>query len=375
MHRLKRAVSVAVALAAFAGVSASPVSADSGSFANVQAPAAQYGSWTVNVTATSDTCVQQSYGPDCGWFPVAFMAPAAQACTSNGQSYVWVGTVFNDKGTQNTQGTFYPTGSPPFRFCLYLYKGNGYQLTAEAIYDGATLTPIAVPGVPQPAPPAAPPAPPASTAPSTPSKAQVRCSDFQWQEEAQAALDRDPSLAVTLDPNNDGLACFHLPDKPSYTASSLGKGEAAGVVRHALWKRFGNRFSGRRGYHRSCGRISRIRVRCRVTWRTSKRSYRGRVTVWTSVTNDGERYYNWSVQVRSKRLAPPKPRPTPSPSPSPPTNGGGCDPNYSGCLDPNAYDYDCIGGSGDGPRYTGTVRVLGSDHYGLDADGDGIGCE
>lgn len=52
-----------------------------------------------------------------------------------------------------------------------------------------------------------------------------------------------------------------------------------------------------------------------------------------------------------------------------------CDPNYSGCLDPNAIDYDCEGGSGDGPLYTGTVEVLGVDHYGLDDDGDGIGCD
>jgi hypothetical protein len=53
-----------------------------------------------------------------------------------------------------------------------------------------------------------------------------------------------------------------------------------------------------------------------------------------------------------------------------------CDPNYAGaCLDPTASDYDCAGGSGDGPEYTGTVTVVGEDHYGLDADGDGIGCE
>jgi hypothetical protein len=52
-----------------------------------------------------------------------------------------------------------------------------------------------------------------------------------------------------------------------------------------------------------------------------------------------------------------------------------CDPNYSGCLDPNSPDYDCEGGSGDGPDYTGTVTVLGTDHYGLDDDGDGIGCD
>jgi hypothetical protein len=53
-----------------------------------------------------------------------------------------------------------------------------------------------------------------------------------------------------------------------------------------------------------------------------------------------------------------------------------CDPNYSGaCLDPSAYDYDCEGGSGDGPEYTGYVTVVGEDHYGLDADSDGSGCE
>jgi hypothetical protein len=55
---------------------------------------------------------------------------------------------------------------------------------------------------------------------------------------------------------------------------------------------------------------------------------------------------------------------------------GECDPNYAGaCLDPYASDYDCEGGSGNGPDYTGEVTVVGVDHYGLDADGDGIGCE
>jgi hypothetical protein len=52
-----------------------------------------------------------------------------------------------------------------------------------------------------------------------------------------------------------------------------------------------------------------------------------------------------------------------------------CDPSYSGCLDPSAIDYDCEGGSGDGPLYTGTVEVVGDDHYELDDDGDGIGCD
>lgn len=53
-----------------------------------------------------------------------------------------------------------------------------------------------------------------------------------------------------------------------------------------------------------------------------------------------------------------------------------CDPNYAGaCLNPYSSDYDCEGGSGNGPDYTGEVTVVGADPYGLDADGDGTGCE
>jgi len=52
-----------------------------------------------------------------------------------------------------------------------------------------------------------------------------------------------------------------------------------------------------------------------------------------------------------------------------------CHPSYSGCLNPNASDYDCAGGSGNGPYYTGTVRVVGPDVFGLDRDNDGWGCE
>jgi hypothetical protein len=52
-----------------------------------------------------------------------------------------------------------------------------------------------------------------------------------------------------------------------------------------------------------------------------------------------------------------------------------CDPNYSGCV-PIASDVDCAGGSGNGPAYVqGPVRVIGNDIYGLDADGDGWGCD
>ena len=81
-------------------------------------------------------------------------------------------------------------------------------------------------------------------------------------------------------------------------------------------------------------------------------------------------------------------RTPPPPKPAPVVGGrngsggggssGGCDPNYDAswaCV-PIASDVDCAGGSGNGPAYVkGPVRVIGSDIYDLDRDGDGIGCD
>jgi hypothetical protein len=56
-------------------------------------------------------------------------------------------------------------------------------------------------------------------------------------------------------------------------------------------------------------------------------------------------------------------------------SSGNCTPGYSPCLAP-ASDYDCAGGSGDGPEYVhGVVEVNGADIYDLDRDGDGFGCD
>ena len=52
-----------------------------------------------------------------------------------------------------------------------------------------------------------------------------------------------------------------------------------------------------------------------------------------------------------------------------------CDPNYTPCV-PIASDVDCGGGGGNGPAYVqGPVRVVGTDIYELDRDGDGIACD
>jgi hypothetical protein len=71
---------------------------------------------------------------------------------------------------------------------------------------------------------------------------------------------------------------------------------------------------------------------------------------------------------------PPPPPPDPAPPPPPPPPPNDCHPSYDPCL-PIVSDVDCVGGSGDGPVYTGTVNVIGPDEYDLDRDGDGVGCD
>ena len=95
---------------------------------------------------------------------------------------------------------------------------------------------------------------------------------------------------------------------------------------------------------------------------------------------DAERYAATAdlgdVPAFTEELAAPSPAPADDGSRGPDGGDAGCDPSYEGaCLDPGAGDYDCAGGSGNGPNYTGVVTVVGDDHFGLDRDGDGIGCE
>ena len=69
--------------------------------------------------------------------------------------------------------------------------------------------------------------------------------------------------------------------------------------------------------------------------------------------------------------------PAPEPPPPPPPPAPRCDPSYPDvCLDPAVEDYDCAGGSGNGPAYVeGPIRVRPPDPFDLDREGDGWGCE
>ncbi len=55
------------------------------------------------------------------------------------------------------------------------------------------------------------------------------CSDFLFQDVAQAVLDADPSDPHNLDPHNDGIACEGLPDRDSDTDPVILPPAGAGV--------------------------------------------------------------------------------------------------------------------------------------------------
>jgi hypothetical protein len=56
-----------------------------------------------------------------------------------------------------------------------------------------------------------------------------------------------------------------------------------------------------------------------------------------------------------------------------------CHPAYTRvCLNEDAIDYDCAGGSGDGPQFVfSTVTMVNplDDPFDLDRDNDGVGCD
>ncbi|TNC22357.1 excalibur calcium-binding domain-containing protein [Amycolatopsis alkalitolerans] len=52
----------------------------------------------------------------------------------------------------------------------------------------------------------------------------LNCSDFKYQEDAQAVYDADPSDPNNLDGNdNDGIACESLPHRPAQTTTTSSK--------------------------------------------------------------------------------------------------------------------------------------------------------
>jgi hypothetical protein len=248
----------------------------------------------------------------CGWFPSVTEVGANQQCSTAQPRYV--GDIVDGLGTFTQDLGVSLLSDTATKLCLYIWS-NGDRYINELV----------VPLNSAPPPPPAPPAPPAPPPPPPPPAPR--------------------------------------PVSPMSTA------EARVALPRVLRKEYRRRFNVR-ALTRSCFRLTSEKVRCRVSWRKNNNRYRGIVTMWNDPEDPANTYlYTWNIKRKRLARTPPRRRATPPPART------SCDPNYSGCLDRNASDYDCAGGTGDGPRYTGRVRVLGSDHFDLDRNGDGIGCE
>jgi hypothetical protein len=115
-------------------------------------------------------------------------------------------------------------------------------------------------------------------------------------------------------------------------------------------------------------------LKLRVRYRPTARYAAGTVISQSHRIGAGVAPSSAITLVIAKALPPPPTTQPPPPATTPPQN---CHPSYPGaCLDPTASDYDCSGGSGNGPKYVqGPIQVRPPDPFGLDSDADGIGCE
>jgi hypothetical protein len=121
-------------------------------------------------------------------------------------------------------------------------------------------------------------------------------------------------------------------------------------------------------------RLASHGLKLRVRYRPTARFVAGTVISQSRRIGAGVAPSSAITLVIARALPPP---PTTQPPPPPTTPARNCHPSYEGaCLDPTASDYDCAGGSGNGPKYVqGTVKVHPPDPFDLDADSDGLGCE
>lgn len=122
-------------------------------------------------------------------------------------------------------------------------------------------------------------------------------------------------------------------------------------------------------------RLASHGLKLRVRYRPTARFAAGTVISQSRRIGAGVARSSAITLVIAKAL-PPQP-PSTQPPPPPTTPSRSCHPSYEGaCLDPTASDYDCAGGSGNGPKYVqGPVKVRPPDPFDLDADNDGLGCE
>lgn len=125
--------------------------------------------------------------------------------------------------------------------------------------------------------------------------------------------------------------------------------------------------------------VATMRTTCEVTGRADITALEGMTAQWAEI----QRYTSAATAPATSQLgADPTPiAPDADAAPATPTAtdaavappGFECDPNYTGCV-PITSDVDCVG-DGDGPAFQSEpVGVIVKDIYGLDPDGNRVGC-
>jgi hypothetical protein len=254
-------------------------------------------SGSLQVTVTGPTSISFTFttkracagGEQCDYFSELDQLDDDTSCPLGRPSnpwILWTGDVQNTGPTTET-GQATPRGwnavAPRTRVCLYTYAEGEYSLTASALIaqpPGGAPGGGSTPGGTQPG-------GPNGTSPRSPGtgSAATDCARYPYQQNAQAALKADPTLAAGLDRNGNGVACETLPKRKTYI-STVALRKAATAARAGLRDMYGAYFLNRHRYHERCVRITRTRVRCSVSWRYDGGTWRGSVSVVGRLRNN-----------------------------------------------------------------------------------------
>lgn len=401
-------------------------SADSGSISGIHDVGG--GQLEATFSATGNECTPSSY---CGWYAYARQAPTTSICSTGNSDLVWVGPLHSSSSSETTTARFSRKYAPT-KLCLIVHGANGEHVVAEVAWTppppglispgaGERLTTrrsVTFVG---------------SDSLGSYREVQIEIarssgtdpdgtlanseqlelgteytdsssgfeygSEGSWSQQPGTYYWQIERLNCGKDPScNSEIRSLTIVEPPlhlSVAARSrqrLKAGYNNLVVRLKCNIECRTRLTARPYYRRNGRRVGLPALAFHSTFdlprgRSETYGFKFTRAERARLTDMMHRYgpILWALEYRAasgpgdvdratdyvRMVPPPRPAPPPRRQAPPLTNCQG----YSPCLPPGP-DVDCAGGSGNGPRYVnGPVRVYGSDPYGLDNDGDGVGCE
>lgn len=226
-------------------------------------------------------------GEQCDYFSELIQLADASACPAARPDdpwwILWTGNVQNtgpssETGQATPRGWLAPTPPAPARLCQYIFADETYTLVDSAlIAPGAAGGTTPGGGGPGSGPGGAGGPGGAAKPPGPPVPVAATCRRYGYQQNAQKALEADPTLARHLDQNGNGVACESLPKRKHYVGT-VALSTAASATRAVLRKTYGSAFTDGARYRARCARVTRTRVRCSVSWRHHG-TWRGSVSV------------------------------------------------------------------------------------------------